>query len=110
MTEVNGKQITMTRGDTFRCIVGMVTKSGIIVTPKDGDRIVFTVKKKYSDTHPLLQIEIPTDTMLLEIQSKDTKDWQQPAEYVYDIQLIRADGTVDTFIDRATLRIMEEVG
>lgn len=109
MINVEGTKITMTRGDTFRCTIGMV-KDGEQVFPSDGDKVVFTVKAKYSDPEPLLKIDVPTDTMLLEIKPEQTKAWKQPKEYVYDVQLIRADGSVDTFIDRAILSLTEEVG
>lgn len=110
MVDVEGTTIIMTRGDTFRCIVKIVDKEGNEVFPEDDDRVVFTAKARYRDTIPLIEKTIPINTMVLEIEPQDTKRLKMPCDYVYDIQLICADGSVHTFIDRSILRLTEEVG
>ena len=52
--------------------------------------------------------DIPIDTLTLTLLPEDTKDLSF-GKYVYDIQLTKADGTVDTFITKATIKITEEV-
>ena len=105
--------ITMTRGDTLRLkveIYGSDDKGNVIkYTPVEGDKIRFALKEKYSDEYPLILKEIPWDTMVLHLLPEDTKKLKQPAEYVYDVQIILTDGTVNTFIERARLRLTEEV-
>lgn len=57
---------------------------------------------------PLLVKDIPIDTMRLTLNPEDTKDFDF-GKYVYDIQLTKEDGTVDTFITKTTIKITEEV-
>ena len=105
--------ITMTRGDTLRLRVEIYglneTGAHVKYNPVAGDKIRFALKENYNDEYPLILKEIPWDTMILHLLPEDTKELKQPAEYVYDIQITLADGTVNTFIDRARLRLTEEV-
>ena len=57
----------------------------------------------------LILKDIPWDTLELRLDTEDTKHLEQPGDYVYDIQITLNDGTVDTFIERAKLKITEEV-
>ncbi|MCD8124274.1 MAG: hypothetical protein LUE23_04445 [Lachnospiraceae bacterium] len=66
------------------------------------------MKKTYDDIKPILVIDIPTDTMELVIDPEDTKDLAF-GRYVYDIQLTKSTGEVDTFIPKGTLKLTEEV-
>lgn len=109
MIDVSGNTITMTRGDTFRAVIEPKTKSGEVYHPADGDSIKFTAKRYYTDNVALIEKQIRTETMLLEILPDETKQLQQPASLVYDIQLTHADGTVDTFIS-GKIHIKPEVG
>lgn len=108
MVQVDGKTITMTKGDSVTLNVVVTTQSGEPYSPSDGDTIRFAVKKDYSDTRVAILKQIPLDTMQLSIRPEDTSSLKV-GEYVYDIELRTADGIVDTFIPRATLRILEEV-
>lgn len=110
MINVTGKKITMTRGDTFRARLTLKDTTGAVYEPEDGDVLLFTVKRNYNDSQPVIQKEISHETMLVEILPDETKKLRQPSALVYDVQLIKEDGTVDTFIDRAPLAITEEVG
>lgn len=105
---VTGTTITLTRGDTFEAIVSATKKDGTQYIPTDGDTIRFAMKEKYDDPRPILVKEIPIDTMLLVIDPKDTSDLKF-GKYVYDIQLTKANGKVDTFISKAVLKLSEEV-
>lgn len=110
MTCVNGTTISMTRGDTFKAIIRILDEHENEYTPDSTDRIIFTAKKSYDDSNVVLEKEIPVDSMLLHIRPEDTKPLNQPARFVYDIQLLKEDGSVYTFIAKAELRITEEVG
>lgn len=109
MVDVNGTKITMTRGDTLVVKYNLKSVDGQPYTPSDGDTCRFAMKKNYGDEECIMIKDIPTDTMTLRIESNDTKDLPQPSEYVYDVQLTFADGTVSTFVNKAKLKITEEV-
>lgn len=106
--KINGTTITLTRGDTLKTKIRMFDPVGEEYIPSENDRIRFAMKQKYSDYDPILVIDIPTDTCVLHIKPEDTKELDF-GRYVYDIELTMEDGTVDTFITRATLKLSEEV-
>lgn len=100
----NGK-IRMVRGDTVEFnVTASYKEDGSPYTLQEGDEIIFTLKKKSTDTVPLIQktgpdvIITPDDTSELSFGS-----------YVYDVQLNFADGSVDTIVPKNTFEIMEEV-
>lgn len=103
-----GTTITLTRGDTFEALVSVTTKDGLQYSPCDGDTLRFALKESYSDAAPLLVKDIPISTMMLVLQPEDTKKLNF-GKYVYDIQLTRADGKVDTIIAKAIFKLAEEV-
>ena len=108
MQRINGTNITFTKGDTLKATVTMTKPDGSVYTPQAGDVIRFAMKKEYTDSSPSVVKIIPNDTLLLKLDPEDTKGL--PArKYVYDIQLTYANGDVDTFIDRASLTLTEEV-
>ena len=108
--------ITLTRGDTFIAQVGMKDRSGNAYVPESGDTIRFALKRNllnskktaYVDTHPLIQKDIPINTLMLRIDPNDTKPLAF-GEYVYDVEITFADGRVDTFITEAPFYITAEV-
>lgn len=109
MVNIKNNTIVMTRGDTLKAKITITDREGNVYTPVEGDTIRFALKKKYTDMAPLIYKEIPYDTLILQLDPRDTKYLEQPADYVYDIQITMNDGTVDTFIARQKFRITEEV-
>lgn len=105
---IAGTSITLTRGDTFYATVTICYPDGTIYEPQEGDMIRFAMKERYSDYVPLLVKDIPIDTMQLILNPEDTEKFDF-GRYVYDVELTKADGTVDTFITKATIRLAEEV-
>lgn len=105
---VSGTTITLTRGDTFTAIISITDSNNNPYIPAIGDSIRFAVKSTYDDADPLLVKDIPIETMKLVIDSEDTKGFKF-GKYVYDIQLTKANGHVDTFITKAQIKITEEV-
>lgn len=105
---VKGTTISLTRGDT--CIVQIVVKDDkdADYVPTAGDNIRFACKKTYNDDEVLIMKDIPTDTLILKIDPEDTKDLVF-GDYVYDIQLTKANGDVDTFITTSKLILTQEV-
>lgn len=107
-SNVQGTRISLTRGDTFRAIIGIRKADGSEYIPDAGDVIRFAVKKDYRDQDTLLLKTIPNDTLLLELEPQDTKHLAF-GKYVYDIQITMTDGTVDTFIPTSVFELMNEV-
>ena len=113
--KITGTKIEMTRGDTLRVAVSM-TRDGTPYTPENGDVVRFAVKnkrmtagnKEYYDEEPIILKTIPNGTMILELLPSDTKELGF-GEYVYDIEITFADGTVDTFITTAQFILTPEV-
>lgn len=105
---ISGTTITMTRGDTLVVLVSIAQANGYPYTPVEGDKVRFAMKAGYGDPKPLLVKDIPIDTMQLVIEPEDTADLNF-GRYVYDIQLTKANGVVDTFIAKARLVLTEEV-
>lgn len=108
MNKTDGTKIYLTRGDTLRRQVVIQNEDGSDYQAADGDRVRFALKKDYEDPEPLILKEIPTDTMILELRPEDTKPLAF-GDYVYDIELTKANGDVDTFIACACMKIMREV-
>ena len=81
--------------------------------PQPGDRLRFALKKHYDDANPLINKQIPMDTLILELEPEDTKDLDY-GKYVYDIELTFAGGDIDTIIGKepdqdARFILMQEV-
>ena len=112
--KIDGKTITLTRGDTFRVRVPLYSvildehgeeQSRTPYVPQNGDTIRFAVKhpamksgKQYKDETPLIIKNIPTDSLVLTLNPEDTKDLDFDT-YVYDMEITYGvDGSVYTFI------------
>ena len=116
MVRIKGRTISLTRGDTLDAALEIFYRDGSLkpctadAFVQEGDVIRFALKRRYSDREPVILKEIPGDTLLLHLESSETKalraDW---APYAYDIQLTASDGSVDTFIERGKLIVTDEV-
>lgn len=117
MVSIRGTNINLTRGDTLLIHIGMTNAyTNEPYIPVGGDSLRFAMKhpdiKKdrsdYVDTEPLILKDIPIDTCVLRLDPDDTKGLAC-GRYVYDIELTREDGVVDTFISNAVFTIDFEV-
>ena len=108
MQKIEGKNITLTKGDTFKATIVMRKKNGLPYSPEDGDVVKFKMKKDYSDANLLIEKTIPNSSLLLHLEPADTGSLDV-GKYVFDIELTYAGGDVDTFIDRGTLELTQEV-
>ena len=106
--KVSGTTITLTRGDTFMAQISVADSKGNPYEPSEGDSIRFAMKANYTDGNTLLIKDIPIDTLKLVLNPEDTKDLAF-GTYVYDVQLTKASGEVDTFITTSKIKITEEV-
>lgn len=105
---ISGTNITLTRGDSLAAKISIYNQDGSEYIPSQGDIVRFAMKANYNDPSPLLVKNIPIDSLILSLVPEDTKTLSF-GKYVYDVQLTRADGSVDTFITKASLRLTEEV-
>lgn len=106
--KVKKNTIFLTRGDTFKAHLTINYPDGTEYTPVEGDSIRFALKEDVEDEECLIWRDIPIDTMLLVIYPEDTKELEF-GSYVYDIQLTKANGDVDTFITASKFKITAEV-
>lgn len=107
--------VKLTRGDTLLLRVEL-TVDGAAYVPEPGDSIRFALRRDdmdikktaFRDSSTLIVKDIPTDTLLLRLNPEDTKALPF-GEYVYDIQLTRDDGFVNTFIADSRFELLREV-
>ncbi len=92
----NTKKISLTRGDTFRVQVEIVS-DGVVYTPTENDSIRFSMKRSYGSNTVLIHKDIPSDTMVLTLSPEDTKNLAFGL-YVYDMEITFENGDVFTFI------------
>ena len=106
MYKVCGTTITMVRGDTF--IANVHLKRGEEeYLPNENDIIRFAMRRSGEVRTRLVKI-VPNDTLELHILPEDTQDFP-PGLYKYDLEIEFADGSKDTFINRADLNLLSDV-
>lgn len=104
---VNGTNLSMVRGDsesiTVRCSAAPF---------ETGDTVTMTVRPDV-DSSIVLQksvTEFDDDgAAVIAIDPADTEGLDMDTDYVYDIQVVRSDGTVTTIIKPSTFTVEEEV-
>ena len=106
--KVKKNTIYLTRGDTFKAHLSISNPDGTEYIPVEGDTIRFALKENIEDQECLILKDIPIDTMLLILNPEDTKELEF-GSYIYDIQLTKANGDVDTFITASKLKLTAEV-
>ena len=85
MVRIKGSTISLTRGDTLDAALEILYGDGSPYTVQEGDTIRFALKRKFSDKEPVMLKEIPADTLLLRLESSETKALRPAwAPYVYD--------------------------
>lgn len=99
--------ISMTRGDTPTIMLELTDASGAHYDCTGDQSLTFSVKEKYDEA---AVIEIPiTLRNYPEFTIGMMHTWNKdPGDYFYDIRLITADGTSDTFIANKRFTILPE--
>lgn len=102
---VSGTNLSMVRGDTesitVRCAQAPFQR---------GDTVYFTVRED-AESEIALQLtvtEFPDEEAVIAI-SHDSTEGMDFGDYVYDIQVTRADGTVTTLVEKSKFTLREEV-
>lgn len=106
MYKVIQNNLYLTRGDTAVFPLKVTYMDDTEYTFEEGDKVLFTVKKKTTDGETLFQKEITNGGLFL--MPEDTKDLPY-GRYCYDVQLTKQCGTVRTIIPPHILKICEEV-
>ena len=115
MVKVEGTTITLTRGDTLEIEVKINDATGMPYSPKTGEVVRFSVKKKIADRAPVIEKVLDNETLILRLESEETKVFENPRArgeaipYVYDVEITLQDGTVSTIINAALINIVPEV-
>lgn len=100
------KKITLVKGDTLKVQIEIIVDNEIY-TPETNDVIRFAMKRSYDDSSVLVEKVISNDTLMLKLDSSDTKRLTS-GKYVYDIEITFTNGDVDTFI-RGEIELLPEV-
>lgn len=96
MLKIKGTDITFNRGDSIYLNVNVYDENGEPYNLQTGDALYFGVKAKLKDKNYAIPPKKLEGT-LLSIEPEDTYDLDF-GEYVYDIQLITANGRSSTII------------
>lgn len=106
MFQVDNNNISMIRGDSGVFTISITDTDGSPVELTGGDVLTFTLRRAARNPAIVLQKIIADGE--LDIKPADTEGLTFGA-YVYDIELKRADGYVDTVIPPHEFLLMEEV-
>lgn len=108
MYKVIQNNLYVTKGDTAKFPLKITYMDDSEYTLEEGDRILFTVKKKSTDSSIVIQKEIDGGTLILILNAENTSHLSC-GRYCYDVQLTKSDGTVITIIPPHIFKLCEEV-
>ena len=105
--------IEMTRGDSESITVRCFEKSGDSKTDKpfqSGDTVYLTVREDAESAIAMQKTvtSFPDGAAVIPIDPEDTEGMEF-GDYVYDVQVTWANGTVKTLIEPSRFRLTEEV-
>ena len=85
MLQVNGSNISLTRGDTAEFDVLPKNADGTVYEFQTGDSVIFTLSKKWGGP-VIVEREVPTSTLVLSIRPADTASLKF-GQYCYDLKV-----------------------
>ena len=106
MLKVTNNIIYLTRGDTAVLNLQIKQDDGTDYIVKDGDSILFTIKKTTKDKTVILQKAVVNGQIKINPEETSALNY---GRYCYDVQLKKEDGTVSTVIPPAQFILTEEV-
>ena len=107
MLEIDGNKISLTRGNSAQFTVDMFDSADNPYTPQAGDTVTFSLKRHKNDDDALIEKQIPTNTLELELLPSDTENLAY-GSYFYFVTLKTLGGDVDTFISKGMFFLSEE--
>ena len=90
--------IVVTKGDTIKMPIIVTNNDGSIYHVQKDDVINFGLKKEYTDAECLIEKTIDNNELMLVLSHEDTKKLEVGVGYKYDIQILRNENEVHTFI------------
>ena len=90
--------IVVTKGDTVKMPIIVTNNDGSIYHVQKDDVITFGLKKEYTDAECLIEKTIDNNELMLVLSHEDTKKLEVGIGYKYDIQILRNEDEVHTFI------------
>lgn len=103
MLKVKGTTITMSRGDTISLTINLYDSEGQPYQMAEGDKLIFSAKTKATEKNYAIS-PIELDGTKLNLEPSDTFDLEF-GTYLYDIQLVTANGKYNTIIPPSQLII-----
>ena len=100
--------IRITRGDSLSIMVTLTDNDGYSYDPLPNDVIYFRVKKSASASDVLIEKQIDTNTLVIELHESDTKNLAF-GNYKYEIEVITENDDHYTVIKNAPFIITEEL-
>ena len=91
--------IVVTKGDTVKMPIIVTNNDGSIYHVQKDDVINFGLKKEYTDAECLIEKTIDNNELMLVLSHEDTKKLEVGIGYKYDIQILRNENEVHTFIN-----------
>ena len=115
-SRVEKTNIFLTRGDTLYLHVTLKKQDGTEYEMQEGDKLRFALKRTYSDAEPRLTKQIipvvdeatQETNLTLKIEPEDTKTMSLNSNWVYDIELTKANGDIATVV-LGNFTVTEEV-
>ena len=104
--KIRRNRIQLVRGDTFRAKLTLKDKAGNIYIPTADDEVLFTVKRNAMTNKILIQVRVSDGVVVLEPSDTEHLDF---GSYVYDVQVILANGNKDTVIQANIFEVLPEV-
>lgn len=112
MLKVQKTTVTFNRGDDVCLVVNVYDSEGQPYVLQEGDKLFFSAKAKAKDQNyaiPPKQLEIDSNNRpVIHIEPTDTYDLEF-GTYLYDVQMITAQGKSSTIIKPSQLIIEEAI-
>ena len=100
-------EIELTRGDSATLTVSITDGEGTPYIVRDTDTLTLSLKKDVKDPKPCVQKSINGNNTI-HFEPKDTAGLEF-GNYVYDVELLTAEGDVYTVIEKTLFKLREEV-
>ena len=101
-------KIYLTRGDSAFLTISLNDENGSLYELSEGDKIYFRLKKSSSSDNLLLEKEVNTQTLTLELLPEDTEDLSSGL-YCYEVELVTAENKHYTVIENSQFQIGAEL-